>query len=509
MKTTVRTITLAFGFLLIGLAMPRVAHAEVFLHEDFEDGILDPRMNIETVGTFNQQPGINENEAFGSARAFGYGRSTCSASCFDGYATTIRIVFQEPAFIQSISFKEMELYGNWGSKGKIFLDDAPYSWGTYNENEDFGRQPTNDGYADTAYRSHTFSINRFLTVIELAVADITTASEIHIDDIIVSGAGFQGHPIPECGRIVLVEDFESCTTGTWIGNCGYWQTWANGDTPSDFIIIDTEHVSGSNALQVAGAGLCWEGAAYRPFTSSRHMLLQGMMKASGSGPIGCHYYQNGFDAYPVLWSFDMPQGDYPGGLSCAVAGGGNFLAVEGFENAAGQWYAVATELDYNTGQAYIWLNGQPLWSTPFDTTIALTRAWLRSGEGYGWFDDISICDVATTTHVGEDSGIIGDQQAETYPIAGIELHQNSPNPFNPMTTISYNLPEAARVSLRIYDVSGRLIRVLVQDRMESYGRHEAIWNGLDDMGRSVAAGVYVYQLKADATIETKHMTMIK
>jgi len=89
------------------------------------------------------------------------------------------------------------------------------------------------------------------------------------------------------------------------------------------------------------------------------------------------------------------------------------------------------------------------------------------------------------------------------------LHQCVPNPFNPITTIRYDLPEPVAVDLRVYDISGRLVIVLVGDTETTPGRHEITWNGLDRYGQMVAAGVYFYRLEAGSFGETKRMTLVK
>jgi len=89
------------------------------------------------------------------------------------------------------------------------------------------------------------------------------------------------------------------------------------------------------------------------------------------------------------------------------------------------------------------------------------------------------------------------------------LNQNFPNPFNPATTISYSLVAPGPVRLRVYDVSGRLIHSLVDETEESAGNHEAIWNGLDQSGRTAAAGVYFYNLETDGYSRTRRMTLVK
>ncbi len=95
------------------------------------------------------------------------------------------------------------------------------------------------------------------------------------------------------------------------------------------------------------------------------------------------------------------------------------------------------------------------------------------------------------------------------PPAGQYLAQNYPNPFNPQTTIAFDLPAEQVVSLWVYDVSGRLVRVLVDGEIIAEGRNEATWNGRDDAGRRVASGTYFYRLKAGAYAETKRMALIK
>jgi beta-glucanase (GH16 family) len=93
--------------------------------------------------------------------------------------------------------------------------------------------------------------------------------------------------------------------------------------------------------------------------------------------------------------------------------------------------------------------------------------------------------------------------------AGYALHPCHPNPFNPATTISYDLPEPAVVRLTIHDLAGRLVRTLVAGAVVGEGRHEVVWNGRDDAGQIMAAGVYFYRLDAAGFSETKRMTLVK
>ncbi|ARA94718.1 hypothetical protein AWN76_017195 [Rhodothermaceae bacterium RA] len=95
----------------------------------------------------------------------------------------------------------------------------------------------------------------------------------------------------------------------------------------------------------------------------------------------------------------------------------------------------------------------------------------------------------------------------------VRLYPNYPNPFNPETTIRYDLPVAGRVVLGVYDLAGRRIRRLVAG-VQPAGPQEARWDGRDEAGRSVASGVYLYRLEAqDASghrrVLTGKMTLLK
>jgi hypothetical protein len=100
-----------------------------------------------------------------------------------------------------------------------------------------------------------------------------------------------------------------------------------------------------------------------------------------------------------------------------------------------------------------------------------------------------------------------DASVET-PAAAFHLSQNHPNPFNPSTEIRFSTPAKGLVQLRIYDVSGRLVRVLV-DKALPAGWHTASWDGRNGTGTSVASGIYFYQLRAGKLVESKKMVLLR
>ncbi len=83
-----------------------------------------------------------------------------------------------------------------------------------------------------------------------------------------------------------------------------------------------------------------------------------------------------------------------------------------------------------------------------------------------------------------------------------------PNPFNPTTTITFDIPKESYVTLTIYDMMSRRVNELVSGRVSS-GKHSVIWNGTDANNNPVASGMYLYQLKSGDFVETKKLLLLK
>ena len=83
-----------------------------------------------------------------------------------------------------------------------------------------------------------------------------------------------------------------------------------------------------------------------------------------------------------------------------------------------------------------------------------------------------------------------------------------PNPFNPRTEVRFELAEATRVRVNVYDVRGRLIRTLVDETRLS-GPHAAVWDGTDNTGSTVASGTYYLRLIAGDRVETRKIALLK
>ena len=88
------------------------------------------------------------------------------------------------------------------------------------------------------------------------------------------------------------------------------------------------------------------------------------------------------------------------------------------------------------------------------------------------------------------------------------LHQNHPNPFNPFTTLKYDLPEDALVNITIYDMMGRIVKTMVNSQQNA-GFKSVQWNATNDAGSPVSAGLYLYMIQAGEFRKTKKMVLLK
>jgi hypothetical protein len=102
---------------------------------------------------------------------------------------------------------------------------------------------------------------------------------------------------------------------------------------------------------------------------------------------------------------------------------------------------------------------------------------------------------------------IGDELFTAVPEKEPQI-TNYPNPFNPNTTIAFNLPESQKVSLAIYDVQGKLIKTLI-NKTKQAGYHSVIWNGKDENGKEVSSGFYFYRIESENFSQSKKCLLLK
>ena len=122
----------------------------------------------------------------------------------------------------------------------------------------------------------------------------------------------------------------------------------------------------------------------------------------------------------------------------------------------------------------------------------------RTQDNICYFDNISF---SPSNSVGVDN------ISETLP-QRFALEQNFPNPFNPVTTLRYDLPENGLVNITIYDMMGREVKTLI-NQIQDAGYRSVIWDATNDYGKPVSAGIYLYQIQVGEYMQTKKMVLLK
>ena len=142
------------------------------------------------------------------------------------------------------------------------------------------------------------------------------------------------------------------------------------------------------------------------------------------------------------------------------------------------------------------------WSGFISTDVA--RLWIypcgdACGGGWGWarFDSLELVEFAAENMLKPSTSSLR-----------FELYENYPNPFNPETEISYDLPNDSWVRLSVYNISGQKVKTLV-DRFEAAGHKTVTWDGRNQEGDRVGSGVYFYRLEAGDFAATKKMVLIQ
>jgi hypothetical protein len=189
----------------------------------------------------------------------------------------------------------------------------------------------------------------------------------------------------------------------------------------------------------------------------------------------------------------------------------DYAVVEGSTDGV-NWQAVAPGWDARDDGTWLTAYNSSLNGTPamfrqrsiglngtFATGSVVLLRWRMFADtavtAWGWAVDNITVTASGVTAVGDTP-------------RAVTLAPNYPNPFNPSTTISFNLPQAGAAKLQVYDARGRLVRTLLDDHRPA-GPYQSVWDGRDNAGHGVASGVYLYRLTAGRMVEQGKMTLVK
>jgi hypothetical protein len=157
-------------------------------------------------------------------------------------------------------------------------------------------------------------------------------------------------------------------------------------------------------------------------------------------------------------------------------------SISGFLPGPDTFVGTSSDSLFNTGAAAA--------DTFYYRIVAVNTA----GHASGYSDEIA-ADPTTTSTSGQPPSVT-------------TLSQNFPNPFNPLTTIGFDLAQAGHVRLSVYDPRGRLVRLLL-DAMLPADRHRTVWDGRDNKGARVSSGIYYSRLETADGVFHRKMALLK
>ena len=131
-----------------------------------------------------------------------------------------------------------------------------------------------------------------------------------------------------------------------------------------------------------------------------------------------------------------------------------------------------------------------------------------AAEGYGTLTKANLIVYENQVTIANVTMIPVANEDELVPVTVTALRGNYPNPFNPETTISYELKDAGNVRLDVYNAKGQLVRSLVNTN-QAAGRYKVVFNGRDDMGNPLASGLYLYRFSAGTFSSSRKMMLME
>jgi len=248
---------------------------------------------------------------------------------------------------------------------------------------------------------------------------------------------------------------------------------------------------GSN-WEAVGGGV--NGYVYSMIEHDERLVVGGDFTEAGGYPVEKIAIWNGDGWDP----FSVP--GMSGGVDALQHVGSDLIAGGRFTTAGGEYMPYLARWDGNNWNSFGSGCGSHVRSILVDDPdIWVGGTLLSAGGKISW-------NIARWTN--PVSSVPEEPVLSDLPLLPVFL-EAFPNPFNPSTTFYYEVPVAAQVDLRVYDLTGKLVRTLVTGQWHTGGRHEAVWLGTDESGCPVASGVYLCKLAAREFQTSVRVTLVK
>ncbi len=434
--------------------------------------------------------------------------------------------------------------------GEIFEDPQ---WGTYGTSLQPGSPCIDAGHPDEFYNDPdgtrndmgafptyqdtdppTFNVPADYATIQAAINAINDGGEIHV------AAGTYAENIDFLGKTLAIYGAGNTGTDTSFLQPSYSAnptvTITSGEAAGTRLHGFCIRNGGiSHTIEIDNGASPWidSNVFYGniPTSTSNHVIIR--CSSSGGTPLieGNLFHDNSGISCVGIWSYGYAEiinntfdNNSRGLLTISMLGGvakNNIVSNSTDYGIHGTW----TELDYNAV-----CNNNPNYqggSSPGSNSLVLiaTDPLYRSAStgDYSLAFSSPCIDAGDPDPVYNDpDGTRNDMGAFPYALGGFlpvrkevselpetfALHDCYPNPFNPATTFSYDLPAATNVELVVYNIMGQQVATVV-NQYQSAGRYQVEWTSTDDNGNNVASGVYLYRLSTDEFVESKKMILLK
>ncbi len=236
-----------------------------------------------------------------------------------------------------------------------------------------------------------------------------------------------------------------------------------------------------------------------------------------TGIIGSRYYvaQRDIDiVFDAVLNLDMIGRDYGGGVAVDIAG-----RAEPLDSALAALIIEMSEfLQLDLDCRYLYTSSptsdhKAFWEIEGVPAILMIENEYHNNPNYHACTDVAdnmdfdyVTDIVKTA-AGSAAQLAGLIQADPLP-SSVVLHQNFPNPLFNHTRIRFELPSRLQVDLTLFDLTGRVVLVMIKDSLEG-GRHEYAWDGRGSTGEAVASGIYFLRLRAGSTDRMRKVVIVR
>ncbi|MCF7920401.1 MAG: T9SS type A sorting domain-containing protein [Candidatus Cloacimonetes bacterium] len=350
----------------------------------------------------------------------------------------------------------------------------------------------------TAYWANTFAVDQDSVYFELHPLE-TGSTEFTLTNIGTLPVNFYIRtdetttPDRDISGSFITIDTDSFTPGeetTWtftVYNAASDNEWVSDvwiDFPLGVSVVDASDVTGGS-----GGAMIWDGQTGAGRLSNWHGET-----TNGWGVV--------HDGEIATWEVDvLLSTEFAGDMTLGWEIGGDGYGNDP-HNVSGYLYLLypLRWINLDTSSGTLGANESQVVTINFDSNFI--------EEGIHTGDIVITCDTWDTKIINVTLEV-GPVNHNDQPLPNaLVLAGNYPNPFNPVTEISFQIPQATEVELKVYNSRGQLVRTLIDSYFPA-GSHSLLWDGKDDNDKAVGSGVYFYRLKADSTIQTRKMVLLK